>query len=736
MKLGPKLLSAFLAVGIIPFAIIGWLSLRTATSELELKAQDSLVAIRNVKKSAIERYFEHCRGQVLTFSQNKMVVDAMDEFSKVFKTAVEENEHTPEDITKFRQSVRNYYTQSFGTKYTEDNGGKAAPISQMFDSLDDETIAMQYHYISNNPEPLGEKENMNRASDKSQYSELHETIHPVVTSYLRKFGYYDIFLADAETGKIVYSVYKELDFGTSLSTGPYSRTNFGETFQEALAQGRAGNATYIAQKDYKQYIPSYDAPASFVGSPIMKDGKCIGVALMQMPIDRLNAIMTERAGMGKSGETYLVGQDNLMRSDSYLAPKTHSVSASFANPEEGKVDTTATKEALAGTTDFKIVIDYNGNPVLSAYMPVQVGDDTWALMAEIDEEEAFAPVVHLRNQLLLVGAIGAVAIVVLALLITRGITKPANQTALALKDIAQGEGDLTRRLTANTNDEIGDIAIWFNAFIERIQNMIKDLAQSAESLVGAASEMNSISLQVSSNSDQTSSQAEAVSASAQEVSTNAQSVATSADQMKSSISEIARNANKAASVASDASKTARSTTQTVSDLSSSSQEIGNIIDVINAIAEQTNLLALNATIEAARAGEAGKGFAVVANEVKDLSRKTGEATEEIRSMVDSIQSQSGNASEAINTISDVIAQIDSIQGSIAAAVEQQVSTTSEIARSVGEASAATEEIARNISSVDQVAKSTNESASQVSKSSDQLAMLGADLKAVVGQFKF
>lgn len=145
-----------------------------------------------------------------------------------------------------------------------------------------------------------------------------------------------------------------MDFSTSLSDGPYASTNFGRAFQEA---NRTLSQDGVVLVDYAQYTPSYEAPASFIASPIFDGGKKIGVAMFQMPIDRLNEIMGERAGLGKTGETYLVGQDGLMRSDSYLDPENHTVLASFRNPAKGRVETEASKAALAGNTDFGVVID-------------------------------------------------------------------------------------------------------------------------------------------------------------------------------------------------------------------------------------------------------------------------------------------------------------------------------------------------------------------------------------------
>ena len=203
-----------------------------------------------------------------------------------------------------------------------------------------------------------------------------------LTQYNDEYGYYDLFLIAAD-GDVIFTVAKESDLGEDLVNGDLSNSALGKCFAKAL------RGTAIA--DFAPYAPSNNEPCSFVGAPIKKDGEVIGVVALQIPLDGINAVMAERAGMGETGETYLIGPDKLMRSDSFLDSVNHTVVASFADPVKGSVDTEAAREALAGKTGAKVIIDYNDNPVLSAFSPVKVGDLTWAIFAEIDVAEAFCP---------------------------------------------------------------------------------------------------------------------------------------------------------------------------------------------------------------------------------------------------------------------------------------------------------------------------------------------------------
>jgi len=427
MKLSQKLIVAFLLVGLIPLMVSSITSLSRSSVELERQVFDKLEAVRtlktdviesyldssennlnmltetvavwkngelnkltgllDVKKNEVERYFKTIQGQVLTFSQNNMVVDAMAEFSSKFKDYSVEAPADTESIAQMRRELQAYYTNDFGSKY-QNELGKAAPVNRMLAGLSDSTIALQHAYIAANPHPLGSKEVLDRGSLDTSYDALHEEVHPVIRSYLQQFGYYDIFLVDPDSGTIIYSVFKELDYATSLKDGPYANTNFAKAFRAA---NQLTSPDEFVLVDYESYTPSYEAPASFIASPIFKDGAKIGVAIFQMPIDRLNAIMTSRAGMGETGESYLVGPDLLMRSDSYLDPENRSVLTSFLNPDLGKVDTVSVHRALAGETGSDLVIDYNGNYVLSAYAPVKVANHTWSIMVEIDLAEAMNP---------------------------------------------------------------------------------------------------------------------------------------------------------------------------------------------------------------------------------------------------------------------------------------------------------------------------------------------------------
>ncbi|WP_070962557.1 cache domain-containing protein [Vibrio sonorensis] len=235
-------------------------------------------------------------------------------------------------------------------------------------------------------------------------AELYEydsdRFHETMTVLNHELEFYDIFIVNP-SGDIVYTVARESDYQTNLLNGPYAASGLGKLFA-SIKQG----ADFAAQ-DFTPYAPSNNEPAAFIGEPITVDGQTWMVAT-QMSIDGINSLMNLRSGMGETGETYLVGSDFRMRSDSYLDPEGHSIKASFAGTiEKNGVTSDAVKKALSGESGFEVVIDYNGNPVLSAYAPIEVYGFRWAVLAEIDEAEALIPVYQLLqlNGGVLIGAL-------------------------------------------------------------------------------------------------------------------------------------------------------------------------------------------------------------------------------------------------------------------------------------------------------------------------------------------
>ena len=333
-------------------------------------------------------------------------------------------------------------------------------------------------------------------------------------------------------------------------------------------------------------------------------------------------------------------------------------------------------------------------------------------------------------------ALGSVLLIVLTgWIIGRAVSNPLRHIVARLKDISEGEGDLTKTVETHGSDEVAEVASYFNKFVSKLRDMIGSISENAQHVASASEQLSASSQQITANSEETSAQATVVSEAGEHVNQNLHTIATGAEQMSATINEIAKNATEAAAVAAEAVQKAEATNDIVSKLGSSSAEIGKVVDVITSIAQQTNLLALNATIEAARAGEAGKGFAVVANEVKELAKQTEHATEEIGEKIKIIKENTSGAVEEIGSIRGVIDKISHISSVIATAVEEQSATTNEMSRTVTEAAKGASEISHNINGVAQAAQGTSNSVAESQKATDHLTAMSAELRELVGRFK-
>ena len=318
----------------------------------------------------------------------------------------------------------------------------------------------------------------------------------------------------------------------------------------------------------------------------------------------------------------------------------------------------------------------------------------------------------------------------------RSITRPLADTVGVLRDIAEGEGDLTRRVNQSSGDELGEMGKCFNTFIVKLEGLIAHVARSTQIVAGSSTNLFTVSHQMGLGAEETSVQANVVAAAAEQVTRNLQTVAAATEEMTASIGEIAKNASAAAAIAARAVERTHVANLAMDHLGKAGLEIGEVVKVINAVAQQTRLLALNAAIEAAHAGDAGKGFAVVANEVKELANETAKATLQISDRIEAIRTGTHDAVAVIGDISGIIGQMHDISTMIASAVEEQTATTREIARNVTEAAIGESHVTENITSVAQAARLTSGGAKTTQDAAGELAGMAAELQSIVGVFKF
>ncbi len=408
------------------------------------------------------------------------------------------------------------------------------------------------------------------------------------------------------------------------------------------------------------------------------------------------------------------------------------------------------RAALAGTA-VTTQADHAGIPaaVYGAAVTDFSGQPVGVLEIAMDRSHNAAAFAEARWGTLLFGGLALLIGTIIALLIARSITRPLRQTTEAMNDIAQGEGDLTRRLDSQGKDEIAELATAFNQFAEKVRNMVREVTASISQLASSAEEMSLVTQETSQGVQAQHAQTDQVAAAINQMAASAQEVSNSASQAAEAAHSADEQSGQGRNVVQETIGTIDSLAREIGDavgvinqLEQDSENIGSVLDVIRGIAEQTNLLALNAAIEAARAGDQGRGFAVVADEVRTLAHRTQESTQEIQAMIESLQEGARNAVTVMNESNDrsqlcveKAASAGTSLEDIARSVNRINEMNLQIASAAGEQTSVAEEINRNIAQISALLEVTSSGAQQTNSASEELTRLAAQLQTLVGQFR-
>ncbi|HMB89549.1 MAG TPA: PAS domain S-box protein, partial [Rhodothermales bacterium] len=440
-----QLLGAMLTLAVLSVGLVGGQAYVQGRGELRKASFEKLEVVRETKAQQVEDYFEQLQDQVRVLSASSLTVAALNAFRGAYQEAGALHGPTAEQVVVLQGHYQNDYLPALmeGSRSMESVLPEGAAARYL-----------QYHYVANNPYPLGERDALVEVPDAGRYGWVHARYHPDFRRHLREFDSYDIFLIDAASGNVVYSVGKEVDFATNLLVGPYADTHLGNLFRE-VRDDPDPQAVHLT--DFALYAPSLHEPTAFLGSPITQDGQTIGVLVMQVPTRRLDAIVAggsdgKLAGLGETGQVYLVGHDFKVRSQvRFFKEMLERDKKAFLShlretgsmPEMIKaidrhetamlqleVHTEAVEQALQGIEGEVLCTDYRGNQMLSSFTPLAIPDVQWALVAEISADEAFASIHSFVRQ----GIGWAVGLLVLAATFAWYFTRVYTRPILALHE--------------------------------------------------------------------------------------------------------------------------------------------------------------------------------------------------------------------------------------------------------------------------------------------------------------
>jgi methyl-accepting chemotaxis protein len=743
----------FRIIGLSVFAVIISVAISTMTavssfeSSLMDSTQENLKANISDKKLFIEKMFHTYKSVASSLAINNFVKEGLLDFRKSFHSISDEVKVDEEQLDKH---LKHHYKTEYISKVNYDvevNGTKL--LQQYLPSSLSGKIAHKL-FILDNKAPIGEKNELTFDSkyEYISYMNDHKKYHPNFNKILKEFELYDIFLID-KSGDIVYTTYKEKDFATNLRNGVYKLSSLGRIFFRTM-KATEGEVLF---EDYDYYEPSYNAPASFVSSPIYINGKLEGVLAFQLPINEINDLLNKNY-IGETDETYVVGSDYKMRTNSRFIDELHYnpiVKLTGSTIGIYEVKNHFIEDGLLGNSGQGILeSNYLNKETIIAYNSIKVFDRTWAIVSEVTLEEGTKETIKVINIVFAISLItGILAIVAMFIFIDKFMSAPLIDIVYTTSSISEGEGDLTQRLHIYRKDEFGKVGENINSFIQRIQelvNTVKELAERnlnvsrhvikvSESISQRISAENKTLLNISDNGKTISSNLMATSGSikeSKELITRSNFILTKA---RDEVSDLSRKVQTASSNQKDLAKR-------LSILSNNAEKIKDVLLTIDDIADQTNLLALNAAIEAARAGEYGRGFAVVAFEVTKLAEKTQESLTDVNSIVGNVLDEIRESAKEMSKSSSTISQLSTISKE----ADKKISESSEniqesvtlIESTVSVASDTTKKTTDIIQKIQQITKLSNENTKSIGdmlNTAEELNTSGVQLQEELSLYK-
>lgn len=502
-----------------------------------------------------------------------------------------------------------------------------------------------------------------------------------------------------------------------------------------------GEPAFLAEADiyYGNMNISYVIPI------YSKDGKFLGAGGVDMELKSFDTFLAKLDGFD-TGYAILVDKEGtiLYHPDKSLVYQKKISDLDNDSNDYRDIQPVADKIKM-GQEGVKSVV-YDNEKRIFIFSPIK--ELEWTLILSVADSEINAPLRALANRSLIIILLTSIFLVFAITFLTGTISKPLNHLVDMLKDIAEGQGDLTKRLSIENKDELGDLAKWFNTFIGKVHTIISKVKQNTEQVAYAASEISAISSEMAAGSIEQTSQAAEVAASVQEMTAGIMANSRNANESKRIAEQASFKAQEGMTVMQETRKgmeeivlSSQRTGEIIDTMSGRAEQIGEIIRIIDDIAAQTNLLSLNATIEASSAGEHGKGFAVVADEVRKLAERTKEATQEIGDKISAIQNDTREVSQsmreahaAVTRGQEFTSRTEEVFDAIVEAVRHAMTMIKQISAASEEQSTGAEEISKSVTSITAVSKQAEGGSRQLANAAEHLNKQISELRELVHQF--
>ena len=481
MSTKSKIVLTLVLSAIAAAIVFGVLSFLDARKFLREAAFDELTAIRTARVAQVEDYFSSVFDEANVITENPLVARAVRDMSAAYRELNTAEETV--DLDNARSDLERYYKARILPQITAQLDEGEATFGG-YGPKTDAGVYLQDVFIARNPNAQNDRDKLEQTGGSTDYERFHARDHAELRFIVDEFEYYDLFLIDHDSGDIVYTVRKEADFATNIYDGPYRGSRLGAVVDRVKNDPSQG-AVYMS--DFEFYIPSNGVPAVFVASGIYEDDELHGILAIQLTIDDLNAIMTSRGdwsgtGLKQTGETYIVGSDYRIRNESRFAVEDFdnyiALIDGLGTPDRivdgirksgsailrQTVRTEASEAALRGETDTKVIEDYRGVNVLSAYTPLRIKDHDFALLAEIDSDEAFQPVRDLLIETAIAAAIFVPLVALIGLMIASRLMAPSREMRATAQSFLDGKEDA--HFQNQGSDEWGQLGAVLNRVLD------------------------------------------------------------------------------------------------------------------------------------------------------------------------------------------------------------------------------------------------------------------------------